>query len=354
MKLISLNNKILSIDFGSSQIKIIEGQALKKGINIFKAFSICLPKNVYHNGEILNSQIISGLIKTSLKENKVSTEQTYGIINSSEIITREVIIPKVPGKEIASLLSYQLDGFLPVDPDDFVVQHLVIDTIMEVEVEKLNVLLIAIPKAIVEDHLQLLKDVGLKPRIFDYQGNTMAKLINFNDKINDNYNTGNIVIGSIDLGYDSSKLTIIKNGKIEVTRTLDTGAKDIYESMEAIFDYSIEECEERVKEIEGINPNMEECTDHYKIINVVRSAIESLLEKVDMIFRYYMTRHMGNVINIIILQGGLSNINGIDNIFSNYFNIPSVKLEKLDKLEWDGHLSKYCNAIGGLIRISET
>lgn len=354
MKLPKLNNsKVLSIDFGSSEIKIIEGQASKKGLNILKAFSVSLPKDAYENGKILNDETISELIETTLKENKVSTDRTYCIINSSEIITREVTIPRVEESEIGSILSFQLDNFLPVDPDDYVVQHLVIGDIMEDEVEKLIILLIAIPKIMVLDHMELLKDAGLKPQILDFQGNAIGKLINFNEKINDNYKTANITIGSLDLGYDSSKLTIIKNGKIEVTRVLDTGAKDLYENIGAVFDCSIEESEEKVKEIENINPNTEEFTDYYRIVNIAKSTIDTLLEKVDMIFRYYRTRHMANDVNIIILQGGLSNINGVDNLFSNHFNIPSVNLEELDKLKWNGDLAKYSNAIGGLIRISE-
>ena len=201
MKLPKLNtSKVLSIDFGSSEIKIIEGQASKKGLNILKAFSVYLPENVYQNGEILNSQIIADLIITSLKENKVSTQQVTGIINSSEIITREVSIPDIPENEITSLLSFQLDEFLPVDPDDYVVQHLVIGTILDEEVEKLNILLIAIPKNMVLGHLELLNDAGLKPQILDFQGNAIAKLINFNGKINDNYNPSDITTGSVDIG----------------------------------------------------------------------------------------------------------------------------------------------------------
>jgi len=74
------------------------------------------------------------------------------------------------------------------------------------------------------------------------------------------------------------------------------------------------------------------------------------MEKIEMIFRYYMTRDSGNIINYILLEGGLSNINGLDNLFSNYFNIPSIKLLSLDKIKWNEELSKFSNAIGGLIR----
>lgn len=353
MKLPSINKKVLSIDFGASEIKIIEGQASKNGIDILNAITVSLPKDAYQNGRILDSDIISTLLKSSLKENKITTNLAYSIINSSEIITREVTIPKVPEKEVEAIIGYQLNEFLPVDPEDYVVQHLILDTFTYGELEKFNILLIGIPRIIVISHLDLMKNVGLKPQILDFQGNTIAKLIGFNSRINNDYNARDIVIVSIDMGYDSSKLTIIKNGNIEVTRVLDTGAKDLYESLTSFFGYSIGEGEEKVRQIEDINAGREEFTDYYRLLNITKSTIENLLEKIETILRYYRTRDMGNDINIVLLQGGLSNINGMDNLFSNYFNIPSIRLTSLDKIKLNGDLIKYSNAVGGLIRMDE-
>lgn len=355
MKLPSLNTKVLSMDFGSSHIKIIEGQASKKGLSILKAFSVNLLKESYEDGKVLDSYIISELIKTSLKEQKVTTQHVYCIINSSEIISREVTIPKVPEKEIASIIGYQLDEFLPIDPQEYIVQHIGIGNIMENEVEKLSILLIAIPKPMVLSHLELLQNAGLKPQVLDFQGNTMSKLMGFNEIINDNYNTLDNVVASVDIGYDSSKLTIIKNGKIEVARVFEPGAKELYDNISSLFDYSLDEneSEEKLREIEDINAGNEDFTDYYRLLNITKSTMNTLFENIETIFRYYRTRDMGNDINIIAIQGGLSNIKGLEDLFSNYFNIPTTVLSKLDKINFDGDLSKYSNAIGGLIRISE-
>ena len=70
-----------------------------------------------------------------------------------------------------------------------------------------------------------------------------------------------------------------------------------------------------------------------------------------MIFRYYRTREIGNDINLVLLHGGLSNIKGIDKLFTESFNIPCVKLDSISKVKFNGNLSKYANAIGGLIRL---
>lgn len=353
MKLPSLSRKALSIDFGSSQIKIIEGQASKKGLNIFTSLSIDISKDVYNNGEILDEFIIANELKKALKENKISTDFAYGIINSSSIITREIIIPKVPEKEIASIIGYQLRDYLPIDPDDYVVEHLIIGTVKDMDVEKISILLIAIPKKMVLDHLSLMKAAGLKPQVLDYQGNSIAKLLGYNSYANMDYNTKDTTIASIDIGYTNTKVTIVRNGNIEVTRVIDGGAKILYENIGTLFDYNWDERVSKVTEIEDINDTNEEFTDYYRLLNLTRGTIDNIMEKIEMVFKYYTSREAENLINFILLQGGLSNINGVDNLFSNYFSIPSVKLTSLDKIKWTGDLSKYSNAIGGLIRIDE-
>ncbi|NLW39653.1 MAG: pilus assembly protein PilM, partial [Tissierellia bacterium] len=223
MKLPSFKKKILSIDFGGKQVKIIEGQASKNMINIKKGFTIDLPDEVYRDGEILEEDLLSNLIKESLKENKIRTEQAYGIINSSHIITRSFSLPKVPEKDIPSIIEYQLDELFPVDPEGYIINPLIIGNRMEDEMEKTDILLVGTPRKIVLDHLDLMKSIGLKPLVLDFQGNAMAKLLNFNSSINDFYNTRDMAIASIDLGYINTKLSIVKNGKILVSRVLDIG-----------------------------------------------------------------------------------------------------------------------------------
>ncbi|WP_353095904.1 pilus assembly protein PilM [Tissierella praeacuta] len=353
MRLPSIPRKALSIDFGSKEIKVIEGKYSKNNIQIFKAITIPIESYFYKNGEILNKDVLSTLIIDALKDNKISTDSVYAIINSSNIITREITIPKVSKDEIDSIIKYQLDDFFPVSPEEYIINHLIIGNRIEDEVEKINILLIGIPKDMIESHFELIKNIGLKPQVLDYQSNSMAKLLGFNERVNGLYNTRDLVLASIDIGYNSSKLAIIKNGNIEVSRIIDIGAELLYEDLGEFFDCSLNEMEQKIEEIEDISIYKEEYTEYYRLVNIVKNIFINLMEKIEMIFRYYITRDSSNIINFIVLEGGLSNINGVDNLFSNYFNIPAIKLLSLDKIKWDGDLSKFSNAIGGLIRFDK-
>ena len=58
LKLPSLNKKILSIDFGAYEIKLVEAKVTKKEITISKALTLQLPEGAYFNGKIIDEDMV--------------------------------------------------------------------------------------------------------------------------------------------------------------------------------------------------------------------------------------------------------------------------------------------------------
>ena len=345
--------KILSLDLGAYEIKVVEGKNTKKGIIIGNYFTISTPKDAYNNGEIVDKDLIHYVLNEKLKENKIKLKDIYLTINSPSIITREVIIPRVEPEEIENVLSFQLEDYIPMNPENYIVQFKIIGPVYEDDVEKLNILLIAIPKRIVENHHKLLKNLDLNPLVLDYQPNSIAKLIRYNGLVNDTYPTENLTFAAIDMGYDGTKVSIIKNGIIQVSRIVEIGGKYIDQNILNFFDYNQEELKKKKENIDDINQIDEEYSDDNRMINIIKSSVDTLNEKIEIIFRYYLTREMGNKINMILLFGGSSKFNGIDSLFSNYFNIPSIEVKSFNNVAFHGEISQYMNSIGSIIRTTE-
>ena len=130
------SRKALSIDFGAEEIKIVEGKATKKGLIINKSFSVKLPEGTYKDGEIIDMENLSYLLKTGLSGNSVGSMDVHGVINSSKVIMRDITMPMVSDDHITSILSYQLEDYIPINPEEYVVKFIKLGTIFEDEVEK--------------------------------------------------------------------------------------------------------------------------------------------------------------------------------------------------------------------------
>lgn len=347
------SGKTLSIDFGANEIKVVEGKYSKKGVVINKSFAVKVPQGLYHDGEIQDMDGLSYALKTGLTENKVSGGDVNIVVNSSKVIMREISMPQVSDDYIESILSYQLEEYIPIHPEDYVVKYIKLGTIYEDNVEKVSLLLIGVPRIIVETHLNLLKNVNLKPVVMDYQGNAISKLIRANDSINDFYSNKD-TIASVDIGYDSTSLTIIEDGVIKVSRSIDGGANELIKSLRSELGFVEEEIFDMVFSINDISEEVCSINEDSKLCETTRNVLQNIIDRVEMIFRYYKTREIGNDINLILLSGGLSNIGGIEKLFTDFFDKPSVKMNSLNKIKFNGDLPKYANAIGGLIRIGGT
>ena len=322
----------ISIEFRADEVRVVEGRYNKKNIIVNKCFSIPVPEGLYEDGVIKDMEKFTYTLQQGLSKNNVSRGDVYGVINSSNIIIREIRIPKVNEKQIAAILNYQLDEYLPVDPEGYVVQHIPLDIVEEEGVEKQNVMLVGVPKFMVETHLNLLQNLGLKPLALDYAGNAISKLIRFNDSINGVYGN-DITIACVDLEQESTALNITNKGLMNLSRVV----------------------KEEISPIVSETPFMtldESYDSDVAVVSGLRGNLAALLDKIDMVFRYYNSRETDKDIELILIYGNYSHTDGIEELMSSYFDIPCVKLNVLDKVKFFGDLAIYANAIGSLIRVN--
>lgn len=331
----------ISMEFCSDRVKVVVGRYQKKNITIDKCFSIPIPEDLYEDGIIKDTNKYLYELERGLSENKVSRGDVYGVINSSNIIIREISIPKVGANQIGAILNYQLDEYLPVDPQAYVVQYLPLDTVEENGVEKQNLMLIGVPKSIIEPHFNLLQNLGLKPLVLDYAGNAITKLIRFNDSINGVYDK-NITIACVDLEHESTTLNIIEKGMMSISRVVKEEIRPI------VYEDAALTSDEAFWPVEGNEPFEQDNS----AVSGLKRNLGVILDGIDIVFRYYSSRETENDIDLILLHGYYSNIDGIENLIGNFFEIPCVKLNVLDKVKFYGDLADYANAIGGLIRVS--
>ena len=322
----------ISIEFRADEIRVVEGRYNKKNIIVNKCFTIPVPEGLYEDGVIKDMEKFSYVLQKGLSKNNVSRGEVYGVINSSNIIIREIRLPKVEEKQIASILNFQLDEYLPVDPEGYVVQHIPLDIVEEDGVEKQNVMLIGVPKYMVETHLNLLQNLGLKPVALDYAGNAISKLIKYSDSINGVYDN-DITIACVDLEPESTTLNITNKGIMSISRVI---KEEISPTVDETPFMTLDESDDQ----------------DVAIASGLRGKFAVILDKIDMVFRYYNSRETDKDIELVLIYGNHSHVDGIEDLMSSYFDMPCVKLNVLDKVKFYGDLAIYANAIGALIRVN--
>lgn len=349
------SKKVLSIDIGTFNTKLVVGKQLSKAILIEKAFVIPTPANSYQDGQLLNIQKLQDDIYDLLISEKIKIKKAICTTESSSIITRELVLPYAKPKELKNLVHFEIQQYLPIMMEEYLVEYKIIEEFMEEDNKKLKVQVAVLPKKIALDYLKLLEGLKLNPIALDIHNNAISKLFDFNITINDEIFSSEKTVAIIDLGHSHINISIIDNGSQKFSRIIPNGGKNIDVNIANSFNLSIAEAQEKKKghtDLKNLSNNMAS----YDMINeLIRSNVDIWIEDIQRIFKYYTSRNTENSIDDIYLYGGSSKIEGIDKYFNTSLNIPTYKINKIDRIKYGKELEMkdldyFLNAIASIIR----
>lgn len=366
-KLKPSQDPLVSLDFGTGDIKGIYGKVQGKKIKINKLFSTPVVGNWYKNGSVENSAEGQKALNALFQENKIGKKKVVCTIEGTNIVKREIIVPLLQKEDLDSMLKYEMGQYLPIDPAEYVMQYVERERLVEDGKEKIKLLVVMMPKTIVQGLQQFFSDADVTPYALDVHFNSMCKLIGFNGGKINNDSVVNSTIAIINIGNTTTDILVLKNGQYQFNVLLefgfsvlrDTVANEIGLTGKVLFKKTDELLLKMFDEFNNSQPEEYQLTsDLYENIN--RYVISSLARKtegfisdVDRSLKYYTMQDQDSQINKIYIYGGGASKFNLPQLMERELGIKTDTLRFMECIDYLGNddLSPYWNAIGGLIRI---
>ena len=342
--------KVVALDIGSSMTKIVEGTYYKKNLSIDNYIKLPTPKGAIIDGEIKKIDELVLKIGEKLKSNGINAKHGICTNNSTLIINREFKIPKVEDDEIETVVRYEIQQYLPINLEDYILQVKVLNEEYTDTEIKLNVRAIAYPDKIAKEYYNLLNKLDLKPYALDVNYNSVNKLIQFTDVNNRYENKHGDSIAFIDMGANFIDVNIYRYGNLDFTRMIKAGGNDINE-----FFYETEAMDfEEVENLKRERINLLNDDDSINIL--VRQVVDEWIEKIEKIIQFYKNKSMQNNIEKIFIFGGSSKLNGFEKYMSKKIGIDTRRMKGISKMTFNSTddcepVDDYINAIGSIIRL---
>ncbi|HHY82515.1 MAG TPA: type IV pilus assembly protein PilM [Clostridiales bacterium] len=346
---------LICLDFGSQNIHMVCGRYNKGNIEVRNAASMRIPDGVFKDGKIDDFTKMKDCVRAIISENRIKEKNAVATIQSTSIITRDIVLPAADRQKLDGMVKYEIEQYLPIVATEYVIEYSVIGETVEGGVKKYKVQVAAMPKNMVENFLNLLKESGLKPTALDIHSNAVSKLFTQNTAINVANLDSKQTSALIDLGYRSINIHILANGKLAFSRIINLGAREIDYEISVACNMTLEEAEEKKIRDAELDPKgyMEIISDPFN--DVIRAQVDTWLSEIQKIFQYYISRMTGNTIDRIYLFGGSSQLKGLKKYIELSLNlrtdtIDSLNIVKLGRNIKDFNPRTYINALGGLIR----
>jgi type IV pilus assembly protein PilM len=341
--------KVVAFDLGSSTIKIVEGTYYKNELTIDKYIKIPSPKDAVIDGEIKKDDELAIRISEVLKSNNIKAKHGICTTNSTLIINREILIPKVEEEEMDTVVRYEIQQYLPINLDDYVIQVTVLNEEKDMNgSDKLNVRVIAFPDKIAKGYYNLLKKLELEPYTLDVNYNAVNKLVNYIE--NELEYNSNDAVAFIDMGASFITVNIYKDKKLDFTRIIKAGGNDINDYLYNLYHRNFEECENfKLNGIDLLNLNSQENDS-------AREIADEWIDKIEKIIQFYRNKNMNTNLEKIIIFGGCSKLKGFDKYMSEKIGIQTRRIKEVSKMTFksndDGEpIDDFINVIGSVIRL---
>ena len=338
--------EVVAFDIGSSNIKIVEGKYSRNRLQVYRMMDLPTPEGAIEDGKIINEREIVESIKTVLKRNNVKIKDAVCTTNSSSIISRDLVIPVVEYDEMETVIRYELEQFLPIRLEDYIIQYMIIDKIADAEGPKLKVNVVAYPTLIAKSYFDLLTSLDLNPYVLDVNFNSLGKISSYTQMIMGG------TVAFVDMGATTINVTIFKNGKLDFTRVIKYGGENIDYALSTKLDMSIKSTES-----EKIEKGCLVRVSEEDIINItIQETMEEILSELERILQFYNNQSVGRNIEKIVIYGGTSDLEGLDEFMQRKMNIKTEKVRTLNGVDIMNRrgkepLGKYLNAIGSIIRL---
>ena len=315
-------NKVLSIDITNESITIIELTASpKKQTNIHNVIIFETPEDSYEDGIIREPEKIANAIREQLVSRGITNKNAVFVLSSTKIVNREVVVPFVKENKIRGIINANSSEYFPVNIEDYVVSHTVLETVVDEENNKqIRVLAVAAPSYMVKSYYDLGTMAGLNVVALDYIGNSMLQLI----KTQVAANTTTMVI---QLGSESTVLNIVQGDNLLLQRTVPYGTNSV---VNVVMDEKGVDATTAMTLLQNDRLITVDFDD-----NEATGAFRYLINNIGRVMDYYATKNPDKPIEDVFLTGDGALIRGVDGLFKIQLNVNTRIMDSLYNIKFD-------------------
>ena len=363
-----VGKKVLSIEIGLHYTRVCELEAGKKNPHVYNCITFDTPEHIVEDGFILDKDLMAQTLKQQLADAKMSNKDVIFSITSTKIANREVVIPLVPDNKIQAIIDASATEYFPLDVSEYTISYSVLEKINTKEEKKLKLLLLAAPNNLIKNIYSFAEIAGLHIQALDYIGNSAYQLLK--------KQVGTGVNVSVQINDQTTLVNIMENEKLTLQRTIPYGAMNIVSAIldndvfgktnsrdamqllmqEGIINARLDMGGEATRNIPMASENYDRVMREIRGREDVTSTIQYIMNNVNRVLDYYLSRNSDKRINAIYLTGVAAKFKGIEVLFTNETGYDVKKIDSLFAVTFSkglasqyGMQSDYLVAIGAAI-----
>lgn len=319
--LFAKKRETVGIDIGSSSVKLVQLREQKGAYQLLNVGILPLPAEAIVDNTLMDSSSIVETIKNLIKSLNIKATDAACSISGNAVIIRKIVLPAMTSAELEEQIQWEAEQYIPFDINDVNIDFQILSP-DENDPSKMNVLLVASKKDIVNDYITVFNETGLKLAVLDVDAFAAQNAFEINYDV-----FPEEVIALVNIGANIMNLNIVKGGASLFTRDVQLGGSVYTDEIQKQFGVGSEEAE-KIK-LSG------ECPDQGKLQGIISRLNETLSLEMRRSLDFYNSTASEGKIGKVYLSGGAAKTAMLVEAVSQRLGVPVEILKPFQKINYN-------------------
>lgn len=291
-------NFSLGLDIGSHSIKLIELATEGTNVGIMAAGSVPTPANSLTSNAPNDIQNAANAITKLIKDTGAKGRNVQIALPEAKVFTRVIEVPALSDRELGSAIKWEAEQYVPLPMDQVNLDYSVLRDTKDTGTNKMEVLLVAAPKSLLDKYLSILELAELTPLSAETEIIATSRAL-----VRSLPSVKSILI--VSLGAQTTDLALLRGGIIGFTRSIPAGGDALTRAISQGLEFSAVQSEE-YKRTYGLQ------TDKLdgKLVLAVKPVMDTIVGEMRRALAFYQEKYRDNI-QSIVLSGGTARLPGM-------------------------------------------
>jgi type IV pilus assembly protein PilM len=295
---------IIGLDIGSRDIKAVELE------NCGGTYRITQLASKPVNGEQQKAEVL----RQMMRETPFRTNRVVTAVSGRSVIVRYITMQLMNDSDLKTAIHYEADKYIPFGLDEVVIDcaRLPIENEAHAAPNEMKILLVAVKRQLVEEHLGMLREANLQPVVIDVDSFALGNAFEAASELNPRMEEPKVV-GLVDIGGSKTNINVIVGKTSYFTREVYLGGNDLTNAIAK---------RRGVGQMEAENIKTESTVALEDINEDVGLALDDLGNEIQLSLDYFENQFESEV-NEVLLTGGTSRMKGLEQALGGTFQKPT-------------------------------
>jgi type IV pilus assembly protein PilM len=315
MGLFGRKKSTVGLDIGSGFVKVVEVDHSGDQPEVVKVAMRPLMPDAIVEGEVMDAGLVADTIRSLWLDAGIDTKEVVTAVGGHDVIVKKIEMDRMSEDDARQVIRWEAEQHVPFDIQSVVIDFQILDPAGTDP--KMDVLLVAAKRELVDHKLALLNDAGLSARIIDIDAFALHNALERNHP-----EAMSGITGLVNIGHEMTNVNILEDGVPILSRDIPFGSRRIREDLQREQGLTADQAEDIVQ---GRSPH--DALDRY-----VRYGADEVAIGVERAAAFLMAQYAGEGVGRIFLGGGGARIPGLLAALADRMGIPVVGANPFERI----------------------